>query len=190
MALYIISQTLVIMGMVMDLIGKIMKQKKFILLFMILANIFYVTSYICLRSPFAAIANSVNFVRCVTYFMLDHKEKSIANYITPMIVFDLVCVIAVAFYWNGVQDLALLFAMLVGNTILISKNTLVIRVGLIFVGIGWFTYNFTLRAYGAMICDILNFIFVIVALIYYNFYLEHKKKTIAMNDQPKQEAPK
>lgn len=176
MVLYIASQALVLIGMILDLIGKTMKSKKFILFFMTIANIFYVSSYICLKSPFAAIANSVNFVRCITYFVLDEKEKPITTYLLPMVLFDIACIASVIVFWSGAQDLLLLFAMLLSNTILISKNTLIIRTGLLFVGIAWCSYNFTLHSYGAMVCDILNFIFVLVALIYYNFYLERKKR--------------
>lgn len=186
MALYIASQVLVLIGMILDLIGKTMKSKKFILLFMTTANIFYISSYLCLRSPYAAIANSINFVRCITYFVLDEKEKPITTYLLPMFLFDIASIANVIVFWSGAQDLLLLFAMLLSNTILIFKNTLVIRAGLLFVGVAWCSYNFTLHSYGAMVCDILNFIFVLVALIYYNFYLEHKKKTTISNEQPKQ----
>ena len=73
--MYIASQVIVVLGLIIDLTGKALKNKKHILLFMAIASILFTLSYVLLQSPLPMIANFIAMVRSFWYLFLDEKKK-------------------------------------------------------------------------------------------------------------------
>ena len=166
--LYILSQISVFIGVILDLIGKGTKNKKYLLLFLTLSNIFYITSYIFLFKPLPIIANSLFLIRGLVYLVLDNKKAPFKYYLFPMILFISAFCIALGFLWSSPMDLFMLASMLIVSIILAFKNMLMIRIFLIINSALWATYNFTIKGYVNSICDVLQIIVLIYAIIKYS----------------------
>ena len=178
MALYIASQLLFAVGMIIDIGSRIMKNKKYMLLLMAIASIFYVASYICLKSPLSAISNGLNLIRSFVYLFLEKKNKSFKYFILPIFLILASFTTAQVFYWNSLLDMFIIAAMFSSTIFLAFKDTFIIRIGLTFTITMWAIYDFTLHAYVNMACDILNIIILIFTLIYYHYILPKKRKLI------------
>ena len=81
--MYITSQVLVFVGLIIDLIGRCLKHKNQILFFNVTASLFYVSSYLFLQSWLGAIANGLNLIRNIWYMRLDEKEYKPVSYVLP-----------------------------------------------------------------------------------------------------------
>lgn len=179
--LYIASQVLVFIGIAVDLVGRIMKNKKLVLIFTVVASAFYVSSYICLAAPLPAIINGVNVVRNFVYVFLNEKDKPFKSYIIPMILAILSTVPFVAIFWTSPMDLFMIASITVLTIGLAFKNMLSVRLSLILNSALWCVYNFSLKGYANMTCDIINMSISVVAIILYNVIPYIKQKKAAQN---------
>ncbi len=79
--MYITSQILVFIGLIIDLIGKCLKRKGQVLTFNIIASIFYTLSYVFLISWLGVIVNFLNLVRSLWFVYLTKKDSGYKKYI-------------------------------------------------------------------------------------------------------------
>lgn len=77
--MYITSQILVFIGLIIDLIGKCLKRKGQVLTFNIIASIFYTLSYVFLISWLGVIVNFLNLVRSLWFVYLTKKDSGYKN---------------------------------------------------------------------------------------------------------------
>lgn len=183
MALYIISQVLMGLGMTIDLSSRIMKSKKFILVYMTLASVFYVSSYLCQNSPLPAVANACNLVRGISYLYLDKKAMPFKYYLIPMAIIFCGFGVAIGFLWRDNMDIIMIISILLCTICLAFKNLLVVRIGLIANSSIWIAYNAYIASYVGVACNVLNIIFVIAAIISYHVILPKKQATLNNNEK-------
>ncbi len=188
MALYILSLVFGAIGTAIDLFSKMMKSKKFIIVYMTLASLFFVVSYICLRNPLSAIANGINLGRGIIYLMLIKENKSYKHYIAPVFILLTAFIIPFIFLWTGPMDLFLLFATVIATIALAFKSTLIIRIGLILNSSLWAIYNLYIKSYINLICNLGSIAICIGAIIVYNVILIRRKKAreAELTDEPPQ----
>lgn len=175
MALYIISQILMGVGLIIDLSSRIMKNKKYILIYMTLASLFYISSYLCLLNPIPAISNACNLFRGISYLYLDKKNKPFKFYLIPMAIIFSSFAIAIGFLWRNEMDIIMIVSIVVCTTCLAFKNLLVVRIGLIANSLMWIPYNIYIASYMGAVTNILNVLFVLGAIIYYHVILPKKQ---------------
>ena len=182
--MYIISQIFAIVAMTIDIIGKIQKNKRLILLFMIIACVFYILSYVFLKNPLAVTANIISLTRYIWYFQLNNKHKKFKDYIFPIVLINLVFIICFIFLAKSPIDVILIVSMLLLSIGLAFNNLNLIRVLFIFNFSIWGVYNYINLAYANLICDVLNIFLVSIALIHYNTHKkikgEEQMKTIVL----------
>ena len=92
--MYIASQVVVIVGLIVELTGRAFKNKKHILLFISLASILYILSYVLLQSPLSVIANTIALIRTLLYMYYDEYKKSYKWYLYTIVVINVVFVIS------------------------------------------------------------------------------------------------
>ena len=174
--MYLVSQILVITGVIIDLISKLLKNKKLILLFMFIASIFFVLSYLFLKNPLAATANGVALTRYIWYLYLNQKNKNFKHYILPIVLLNVLFIIAFIFFMQSALDIILIVSTLILSFGLALNNLNMVRFSLLVNAILWAFYNFIIGAYGSFGCNILNIVVVIYALVYYNYGYKFFKK--------------
>ena len=174
--MFIVSQILVIIGMIIDLIGKAQKNKKLILLFLVVANVFYVLSYVFMQNPLASITNGISLVRYVWYFEYTKKQKKFKSYILPIILLNGIYIVLFVFFAREPLDILLLITMLIASVGFALAKVNLVRFSILAIAILWAVYNYLHGAYANMICDFANISITIGALIYYNCNKISKEK--------------
>lgn len=179
--LYIISQVCTIIALTVSLTGKLMKNKKYILFFITVSSLFYVLSYVFLKSPLSAIINGVALVRGITFLYMDKKNINYIFYLIPIFVMLTSIAIAIGFLWSGYPDILIFIGFVITSFALAIKNTFLIRIGLILNSVMWAINNIVLGAYVNLASDILNIVILTVAIIIYNIILPRKQNKFAEN---------
>ena len=180
--MYILSQVSVGMGMVVDLIGKVMKLKKLLLLSMAISSVFYSISYILLSSYLPAIMQILLLVRAVWYMYLDEKQKPIKYYLMPFALVNAIFLVSVVFFWENAMTIVLIVAMFILTFCLMFKNMVFIRISLIANSLLWCSYNFTIQGYVNMACDLSSIVLYLIALFVYNILPATRKKRYLENN--------
>lgn len=189
--IFILSQVCVFTGTAIDFIARIMKTKKWILIFMIIASFFYVSSYIFLNSPLAAIINAINLVRSLVYLFIDEKNKPFKSYIAPMIITIVATCISVAVFWNNAIDLFMIASLTMLSIVFAFKNLLAIRIVTIANAGIWVAYNILLNSFMGALCSGINILVALIAIILYDIIEPRKKKHLAeKQEQPLQNEEK
>lgn len=180
--MYILSQVSVGIGMVVDLIGKVMKSKKVLLIFMAISSVFYSISYILLSSYLPAIMQILLLIRAVWYMYLDEKQKPIKYYLMPFALVNAIFIVSVVFFWENAMTIVLIVAMFILTFCLMFKNMVFIRILLIANSLLWCSYNFTIQGYVNMACDLSSVVLYLIALFAYNILPAIRKKRYLENN--------
>lgn len=173
--MYITSQILVFVGLLIDLVGRCFKHKNQILFFNVTASLFYVSSYLFLQSWLGAIANGLNLLRNIWYLRLDEKEYKTSYYIFPICIITGLFVVSLGIFWKSALDLILLLSMLLVTIGFSFKKVLVVRLTIVANSIVWAIYNFSIGGYVNFACDMIGLTIALVAIIYYHC-IPHKIK--------------
>ena len=180
--MYILSQVSVGIGMVIDLIGKVMRTKKLLLVFMAISSVFYSVSYILLKSYLPAIMQILFLIRAIWYMVLDEKNKKITYYLLPFFLVNSVFVVSVIFFWEGYTTIFLIVAMFILTFCLMFKNLVFVKTSLIINSFFWCAFNFTVRGYVNMCCDILSIVLLLISLLIYDILPKIKEKRYLENN--------
>lgn len=165
--MYIASQVVVIVGLIVELTGRAFKNKKHILLFISLASILYILSYVLLQSPLSVIANTIALIRTLLYMYYDEYKKSYKWYLYTIVVINVVFVISTIIFWNNALDLTLIVSTLILSCGLALKSAHLVRLTLIVNSVIWMVYNLSLQSYMGFVCNAVGFVLTMWAFIYY-----------------------
>ncbi len=174
--LFIISQILAFVGTGIDLTGKVMKNKKGILVCLVTASALFVLSYVFLNSPLPAIINGIALGRNLIYTYLNSKQKPFKSFVIPMIISVALTTLAVGLLWTGPFDIIMIVSILLLSVGLAFKNTLIVRICLMFNSGIWIIYDFALGAFANVACDVTNILINLIATIIYHVILPRKAK--------------
>ena len=175
--MYVTSQIIVFIGLIFDLIGRCLKRKNQVLIFNVIASLFYVSSYLFLTSWLAAIANALNLIRNLWYIHLTNLGSRYNKFIIAIISIMSIFILSLFIFWNNNLDLILLASMLISTIGFSFKNMLYLRIFIIINSSLFLTYNFTIQGYVNMFCDLIGIIITITAIIIYHLipYIKNKK---------------
>ena len=179
--MYIASQILVFIGLVIDLIGRCLKNKNQVLSFNIIAYIFYLTSYLFLHSWLGAIASLINFTRNILYINFDKKQKPYYFYLSTISLSVAVFVVALCLLWTNPLDLFLLASIIISTIGFSFKNVLLTRITLLLNSSLWAVYNFSIKGYVNMACDLVGVIIVLTSLIIYHIIPKINAKKVKLH---------
>ena len=142
------------------------KEKHRILLFQILANIFYAFQYIMLGLFSAGFMNIVSVFRCYV-FMKDSKKNKETPF-TVLLLFLFAFFILEMIYWKTLLDILPIIAAIIFTISSWQKSTTTIRVSCIFAALIFAVYNSIVGTYVALIGNIFEVTSAIVAIIRFN----------------------
>ena len=170
--MYIASQIAVIIALIVELTGRIFRNKKHILLFILLANLLYTLSYVLLQSPLPVIANVIALVRTMLYMYYDKNKKSYKWYLCTIIIINVLFVTSVIIFWKNALDLVLIVSTLILSCGLALKSPHLVRLTLIVCSVIWMIYNLSLHSYMGFVSNVIGFVLTMGAFI---FYLRDRK---------------
>ena len=173
--MYILSQVLVGIGMIIDLVGKIINKKKYFLLFLLLACSFYTASYVCLLQPLPVILNLIGVIRSIWFAALEKRGKEEKDYITPVMIFIIITFVSYAIFFTNWLDIVLPISMIVASVALVFRKMLYVRIGLIINSVLWLVFNLSIKGYINALCDILTIILLSVSIVLYDILKIQKK---------------
>ncbi len=180
--MYILSQISVGVGMIIDLVGKVMKYKNLLLTFMAISSAFYSLSYFFLGSYLPAIMQILLLIRAVWYMFLDERKAKLTHYFLPFCLINVIFAVSVIFFWEDATTILLVVAMFILTFCLIFKNMVFIRISLIANSLLWCAYNFTIQGYVNMACDLCSIVLYLIALFAYNIQPGTRKKRYIENN--------
>ncbi len=175
--MYILSQVLVGIGMIIDLVGKIINKKKYFLLFLLLACSFYTASYVCLLQPLPVILNLIGVIRSIWFAVLEKKEKEGKDYITPVMIFVIITFVSYAIFFTNWLDIVLPISMIVASVALVFRKMLYVRIGLIINSVLWLVFNLSIKGYINALCDISTMILLTTSIVLYDVLKIQNQKT-------------
>lgn len=164
--LYITSQALAFAGISVEIVGRVMKNKRYIMFFTLVAGLFYTSSYICLQTPLPALVNGTNILRNIVYIVLNGKDKPTKSYIAPMAMSVAAVTVYVGVFWSSPLDLFMIVSMTAVAVGFAFKNLVVVRICMMTDSAVWVVYNIMIEGYVNMACDALKFIAVLAVTIY------------------------
>ena len=138
------------------------KNKKNILSFQCLANLFYSLQYFLLNAYSGAYTSVLAMFRCLFYNHFEKNNKTIPI-ILPILFLFLILIFSIFTYKNTISLLPILINILFIIFTYI-KNLKYLRINALICAILWFIYNINVEAYGALIGNILEIISAIIAL--------------------------
>lgn len=166
--MYITSQIIVFIGLIIDLGGRFFKSKKMVVLSNVIASLFFVVSYIFLQSWLGAVANTLNLVRNAWYVHIEEKQKPHKAYWGPVLMVFVCFIPILILCWNSALDLFVLFSLCITTFGFLFSNVLYVRLAIIMNGLLWAVYNFSIQGYVNLICDISSIMITLISLIMYH----------------------
>lgn len=148
-----------------------LKNKKKLLLFQLLANLFYALQYILLNVFVAGGMNILSTIRCLILYFYDKKKKEPSK-ILLWVFIVIIITIGILTYSNYLSIIP------IGITLLYTISTWQddmqsIRILFVIAAIFWVIYNISVGAYTALIGNAFEITSGIISIIRYN-----KKNTI------------
>ena len=174
--MYITSQILVFIGLIIDLVGRCLKNKKQVLFFNIIASLFYVSSYLFLQTWLGAIANGLNLIRNISYVIFDIKQKPYWVYLIVIVTSISIFSVVLSILWTSTLDLFLLISVIITTIGFSFKNVLLTRLTILTNSLLWAVYNFSVKGYVNFACDLIGLSIVIASLTVYHIAPLIKKK--------------
>lgn len=159
----LIAQIIGIIAICLWLISLQCKKKKDILVFQIIASLFYSLQYFCLFAFSAGLIDFTSAIRNIVFYFEEKKKNKISK-LTLVIFITLAIFIGTLTFYSWVSLLPII-ASLIYIYGLWQDNLKVTRITLILSDIIWLIHNFFVGAYVCCIGNVLQIIFGIVALV-------------------------
>ncbi len=165
---YIISQVMAGLGIVLALISALMKTKTLMLGFLLSSSVCDIISYALLGSGLSVLVYMFTLVWTIWYYVLTYKNKPSKYFYLPMSVILIGFYVVFPFIYETPLDIILLFSMTITTFILANRDLLVIRIGLIISNALWFAYDMYLMSYVMMVADASYMMAYSLAIVLFN----------------------
>ena len=185
MQIYIISQVLVVIAYMLCGVGFLKKEKKKILCFSTLFNIFILVQYVLLNAISGIALSILNIIRNVL-IMHNLKENKESNRFSLILLCIISVVITVIFY-KSIIDLFPMILAIVGILCYGCKSTKVLRTCNIICSLCYIIYAIPLNSFVTIICEIYLISATLIGLIKHEILkgeqgiMEHIISTIKKN---------
>lgn len=140
-----------------------LKNKKDLLFFQLLANIFYAIEYFLLNANVAAFMNITSVIRCIILKNCDQKNKKPPFYLLFILV--TIIILLGCFNVKEIIDLIPICIVLLYTISTWQDNMKIIRILFIVASIFWIIYNIYVGAYTILIGNAFELISGIISLI-------------------------
>jgi len=137
-------------------------KKKNILVYQVIANLFFGVQYLLLNTLSAATMNIIGIARCIVYYYYEKKNKNAPEMI--LILFFIIIVIASIFTSTGLISILPIVATLLYTYGIWQNNLKKYRIIVVVGSLAWLAFNIFVGAYVAIISSILELTSGIVAI--------------------------
>lgn len=162
--MYILSQVLVCIADLFYVISMLNKNKKGLVLYLIISDILFASHYLCLGAWTGAGTIFVDVVYLVIIYILERKQKTKYNiYVTlgAMIITILLAILT----WDTAFSLLPMFSMLIYLTTMIFTNVVIVKTGALIRNALNVIYMFILASYFGAGLEICLMISAIIGII-------------------------
>lgn len=174
--MFILTQILSFIAIIINMIAVQLKTKKQILLTIVVANILFIISYILLEAYMGALTCGVVAIEIIINTMLEEKGKTTPKVfiILYLVIFVLLGVIT----FESFIDVLPIIASILFTVTLIQTKEKYVRLLILGNLILWIIYDFFVRAYLTAISDLFIISSTIIGIIRYEIKKEEKMKKI------------
>lgn len=142
------------------------KDRKKLLFYQMIANIFYSIQYALLNAFGAASLNIISSIRCLVF---NKFKTKIPFYI--LLIFILLIIGTLLYSYNGLISLLPVIISLIYVITSYGNNMLIIRIGFLISAILWIIFNLNVGAYTSLIGNTFEIVSSLIAIF------RHRKKT-------------
>lgn len=171
--MFILAQILSLIAMVINVVAVQLKTKKQILLAIVAANIFYVTSYILLGAYTGALTCVILIIVIIINTILENKGKT-----TPKIligIYSIIYIIIGIATFNGLMDLLPIIASILFILTLAQSKEKYVRLCILGNSTLWIIYDLFVNAYVVGVSDTFVLLSTITAIYRYDIKKEVKE---------------
>lgn len=171
--MFILAQILSLIAMVINVVAVQLKTKKQILLAIVAANIFYVTSYILLGAYTGALTCIILIIVIIINTILEDKGKR-----TPKILIGAYSIIYITIgiiTFKNLIDILPIIASILFIVTLIQEKEKYVRILILGNATSWIIYDFIVSAYLTSVSDLFVIVSTITAIYRYDIKKEVKE---------------
>jgi thiol:disulfide interchange protein len=143
-----------------------MKNKKTILIFMILGNGFFVINFIILHAYSGALICLVATIQTIISYIKTNNNKDFPRFL--IFLFLLIFLICGLCTYKEIVDIIPIICSILFSLLIIQKKESNIRILTIFNALTWIIYDILVGAYTATFCDIFLLISAVIAIFRYD----------------------
>lgn len=159
----IVAQIFGFIALVFYVVGLQLNNKKKVLIYLIITNIFYSLQYLMLDAYSGLFVSLIGIFRCIIFLKFEKEQKEVPLYVL-LIIFGIITYSGILSY-NGLLSLIPICMGFVYSWSTWQKNMKNFRIVCIINAISWFFYNFMIGAYVGVFSTIVEFTFAVVAII-------------------------
>lgn len=171
--MFILAQILSLIAMVINVVAVQLKTKKQILLAIVAANIFFVTSYILLGAYTGALTCIILITVIIINTILEDKGKK-----TPKIligIYSIIYIVIGIITFNSLIDILPIIASILFIVTIRQEKEKYVRLLILGNSISWIIYDFIVSAYLTSISDLFTIVSTITAIYRYDIKKEVKE---------------
>lgn len=171
--MFILAQISSFISMIVNIIAVQLKTKKQMLLTIIVANLFFVISYLLLGAYAGALIYGILDIEIIINMLLENKGKRTPK--SLIVVYIIISIIIGIFTFNNVIDILPIIAAIFFIFTFRCRKEKYVRFLILENLISWIVYDFFVSAYLAVISDVFIAVSTIIAIIRYDIRKEVKK---------------
>lgn len=172
--MYILSQLFGVLGITTLFLSVQYNNKKQILGFQILANLFYAIQYLFLNAIPAALMSFVSLLRCIVFFTFERKNKKVPIYV--LVIFILLIIVFAIFLNYGIIGFFPVVCTLLYTIGIWQKNLNFFRIITLITACFWIGYNLFVSAYSSLIGNVFEVLTSLIAIYRFNLKESENKK--------------
>ena len=158
----IVPFTLGVIAVILYVVTLISTNKKTILVFLILSNIFYGLQYLMLNAYSGVYVCLIAIFRTLVYLKYEKSNRKIDTF--PIIVFVCITIFSGIMSYNGIVSLLPIIGTCVYTVYLSGEDIKKFKYACIISSSSWLLYNIFVKAYAGIISSIIEIITVVYSL--------------------------
>lgn len=170
---FYVSQIFATCSLVVTILCTWQKNRKGILLFLLLDSIFLTISYFFLNAYSGAITNIICIFRNIFFYLKENNEKIDNKYIP--ILFIIIHIIVGVLSFNSFNSILPIIGSVVFCIAAWQNNPKIVRLGTMIMVFMWLIYDITIKSYVSIITETISLLSAVLAIIKIDILKEYEK---------------
>ena len=163
---FALAQVFGVMKLIIFCLGIQTKQKKDILKFQAIANVFAVLQYFLLGAYTGAVIFAISIIRAITFYQCEKKHSK--NSVALLITFLMISLFFGAVAYQNIFSILPIATSIVITYSIWQKRSIVTKIGIITCSVIFIVYNIHTQAYAALLTNIVVIISTLISIFRYN----------------------